>query len=180
MDWNNPVSYGVVIGALGLIGGIVLTILKIGEWKARRESTETSLEKSFKSLETTLTDFMAEIRTDVKKIFQRMESTVSGESPLKLTELGQSISETLGAAAWAERTAKETADKIPDKQPYVIQTYCFDFVRRSDMLSDELTRKIQESAYNNGIEVARVEDVLAIELRDALLKIHGLAPAESD
>ena len=180
MDWNNPVSYGVIVAALGLIGGLILTILKIGEWKSRRESTETSLERSFKSLETTLADFMAEIRTDIKKIFQRMEPTVSGESPLRLTDLGKSISETLEAAAWAEKTAKEVADKIPDRQPYIIQAYCFDFVRKSGMIPDELTRKIQESAYNNGIEVARVEDVLAIELRDALLKIYGLEAPESD
>ena len=165
MDWNNPLIY-IIPGLAALSGAIYLA-----RWIGGKDEFAKTVGKS-----------IDEIRDDIKKIFHLMSAdrTVEIGSPLRLTELGQSISANLEAAAWAKRTAEEIAHEIEDKQPYVIQTYCFNFVRKSEMLSAELTRKIQESAYNNGITVARVEEVLAIELRDALLKIHGLEPPKSN
>ena len=161
--WITPI----VLVGIAAVGGLCY----LNRWMGKKDEFAKNVGET---LET--------IQKDIKSIFRILyeNKTIQSSSPLRLTELGQSISDTLEAAAWAKRTAKEIAPKITDRQPYVIQNYCFEFVRESDALSDELTQKIQEAAYNNGIEVARVTDVLAIELRDALLKIYGLKPPPSD
>ncbi len=164
MDWSNPLIY--IIPGIAALSGIIY----LARWMGSKDQ--------FVKI---IGDAINEIRDDIKKIFERLpEPVLSKSSPLRLTDLGQSISDFLEAATWAEKTSKEIADEVQDKQPYGIQNYCFEFVNRTEILPDELNRKIQESAYNNGIKVDQVKEVLAIELRDALLRIHGLESPESD
>ena len=167
MDWNNPLIF-IVIG-LAALGAI----WKLGNWMGSKDEFAKTIGQSIET-----------IQSDIKKIFRILSEgqTIEASSPLRLTDLGKSISGFLGARDWAETTAKEVATKIPvsEKHPYGIQTYCFEFVKRESTLSEELNRKVQEAAYNNGLEIDKVRRVLAIELRDVLLKTYGLEPPESD
>ena len=124
-------------------------------------------------------DFMREIREDIKKIHEKIDkiigridnTTISSGSPLHLTELGEKISNELQARQWAEKTATEFSERVRDKQPYEIQEICFEHVRKEFEPEGDLDSKIGMAAYENGIKRDEVLDVLAIELRDALLSL---------
>ena len=47
-----------------------------------------------------VTEFMAEIRDDIKSILRRLSPAVASGSPLRLTDLGKAIAESLEASTW--------------------------------------------------------------------------------
>ena len=115
-------------------------------------------------------EFIAEIRDDIKKILERLPPVVvSGGSPLRLTDLGKSISQTVDAAAWAERIAPDLRSRVQGKQPYEIQEVCLNYIREEFKPTEEQDDKIKACASENGIDAQKVLDVLAVELRDNLL-----------
>ena len=64
-------------------------------------------------------NFVNEIRSDIKKILGRLpQVTVASTSPLRLTKIGEAISEKLEAGNWAKETALSVASKIEGKQPF--------------------------------------------------------------
>ena len=168
MDWNNPLIF-IVLG-LAALGAI----WKLGNWMGGKDEFARTVGGSIET-----------IQTDIKRIFRLLSEgdTVESSSPLRLTDLGRTISGFLEAGNWARTTAEKVASEIPKSEvhPYGIQSYCFEYVKRVDTISESLRRKVQEAAFNNGIEINKVERVLAIELRDVLLKRFGLeAPEKSD
>ena len=161
MDWSNPLIY--VIGIPSLIGGIYAIVrisLAIGQWKGRNDESVTSIKGT---LET--------IQNDVKKIFRLLSPEAEVASPLRLTDLGREVSADLDGTNWAEKTASELVDQLRGKQPFEIDAYASEYVQDDSHFSDELLRKMQESGYNRALKLERVRNVLAIELRDALLRL---------
>ena len=167
MEWikDNP-----LVVVIPVIAGIT-ALCYLNRWMGKKDEFAKNVGEA-----------IGEIRGDIKRIFRLLsrDMTLESGSPLRLTDLGQSISKSLDAPSWAERTSKEVAHKIDDASSYGIQSYCFEFVRRTAILGADMERKVKEEAYNNGIAIERVQDVLAIELRDRVLKIHGLEPPESN
>ena len=157
MNWENPVIY--IIPAIAVIGALVTVGIWIGNMN------------SFKD---TVGDTLKEIRDDIKKLFERLPPAVISEgSPISLTELGRSISEEIGASTWAEEQVEGLLSKAIGKQPYEIQKFSFDYVEKEFMpsvTSGEFYHKMLECAYNNGVSMDKVGNVLAVELRDALLE----------
>ena len=160
---DNPIV--VVIPAMALIAALCY----LNRWMGKKDEFAKNVGKG-----------IDEIREDIKRIFRLLsrDMTLESGSPLRLTDLGQAISKSLDAPDWAEKTAREISGKIPDTSAYGIQEYCFNFVKRTAVLGVDLDKKVKETAYNNGIDIGRVQDVLAIELRNELLKIHGLEPPD--
>ena len=125
---------------------------------------------------------MVEIRKDIKDILGRLRpATVGTGSPTTLTDLGLSISQVLGASAWAERHAKILASQAAGVPAYRTEEIAFNYVgdkfKPDDAMEeadkstpdDAMEERIKQCAYENGINRRKVLDVLAIELRDALL-----------
>ena len=116
---------------------------------------------------------MVEIRKDIKDILGRLRpATVGTGSPTTLTDLGLSISQVLGASAWAERHAKILASQAAGVPAYRTEEIAFNYVGdkfKPDDAMDDAKERIKQCAYENGINRRKVLDVLAIELRDALL-----------
>ena len=162
MDWlNSPVIVVVISAASAMVG--------IGIWIGK-------VNTNLSTLNTSLSQFMKEIRDDIKKIFERLPSpTLSGSSPLRLNELGRSISEKLEGRTWAEETAPQLVGKMRDKSSYEIQSQCFDFVEQAE-LEQSMRKAVLDCAYENGISEDQVLDVLAIELRDTALRLTGHHP----
>ena len=121
------------------------------------------------SLET-LTKSVDVISKDIKRIFRRLpSSTVAGESPLRLTELGKEIAVGIKAKPWAIETEPLLRDRAKGKRPDEIQDLCFEYVRHEYEPSPEMEVEIKVAAYENGIDTYQVLDVLAVVLRDRLL-----------
>jgi len=121
---------------------------------------------------------LAELR---QTVFSRFGiPLVISKSPLRLTELGKTVSEELAAQAWVESVANTLNEKVKGKDAYEIQDFCFEYVENTDQYSNEERQAIWNTTYKRGIKAEDVRQVLAIELRDKLLKNAELeAPEES-
>jgi hypothetical protein len=149
---SNPAV--IVISALAAIGAV----FAVGKWVGAVNSDRTSLG-----------EFIKEIREDIKKILGRLPPVpVTGASPRTLTDLGRSISIRINAPALAQKLAPELMETLKNKQPYEIQEACFDYVGENVLTAEHLA-DFKACAYENGIEIKGVLDVLAVELRDEIL-----------
>ena len=142
---------------------------------AIRESTN-DIKESISAIEgglNAIKDGQSEMHADVKELLRRFPgaAAVGGTSPLGLTEIGESISEILDAKVWAEKTAPDIAPHFKGKPPYDVQEFCMDFVRRELNPTEDFVEKMKFCAYENTLPMSQVEDVLAVELRDAILTI---------
>ena len=156
----------------------------------RQELSGTTME-----LRQELSGTTAELRQDVRElrgvtaamgyqiaqIFKTLPSDSSaGESPLKLTELGKSISKEVGGAAWAEEEACNLSRQVEGKPPYAIHDFSIDVVFEDQYdPPEEFVEAMKAAAYNHGVTIIDVKKTLAIELRDALLRSHGMEPPGS-
>ena len=138
-----------------------LTVLyKFSHWKGTVDSDLSSIK-----------DLIVEIRADIKNIFQRLPSQITvGQSPLRLTEYGEGLSNKLNAQDWADRIAPTVLTKVINKQPFEIHNFCKEFVKT---LSAEEHPAVFERSYEIGITDENMKIVLALVLRDELLKQIG-------
>ena len=92
MDWGNPLIY--VVGGVAATGGLCKLCLWIGGMNSFRATVGGAIEGIHLDIQ--------EMRRDIKEILRQLpSSTISGGSPLRLTDLGRAISEDIGARAWA-------------------------------------------------------------------------------
>lgn len=173
------VALGTVVALLSLIvtwavGGSKL-LLRLGAWTEKfqnLEKTTGTLEQSIRDIRKTL--------DQIQLTLARRETVQSqSQSPLTLTDTGRDISTELGAQAWAEEIAQGQKGKFVTPTPYEIQEFCFNYVTSHNFNAPaELRAKMQNSAYSHGVFLQGVYNVLAIELRNKLLKIFNLAAPE--
>ena len=125
-------------------------------------------------------EFMTEVRGKLDSIFKILSSrTVGSESPTTLTELGREVSGEVKAKEWAKKRAAILAQELAGKQPYEIQDFSFDYVFNRQKPEAEELALWKESAYQHGLDVSQVKNVLMVELRDALLEVIGQSKLDS-
>ena len=90
-------------------------------------------------------------------------------SPLKLTDLGESIAKEFGADDWAREKAKILHPRVADLPEYEIEQFCFKFVYDEFARSDERADDISRISYSRGSPKAQIYDVLAVVLRKELI-----------
>ena len=113
----------------------------------------------------TVTEFMTEIREDIKTLLNRVPpAPATTNGPLRLTDYGEEISAALDAPSWAKRQAEGLRSGVLGKQPYEIDEVSSAYVREY-----EFSASIREAAYEHGIKDENVRTVLAIVLRDELI-----------
>ena len=151
--WVIPSLIAAAIAAAALI-------FKIGRWVGSVDSDRDKFRA-----------FVIEVRDDIKEILGRLPPVpVAGGSPIQLTDLGRKISEKLQAREWAEKTAAMLGGRVKGKPPYEVQDICYDYVKNEFNPTEEQDAKIRMCAYENALDRDKVLDVLAVELRDVLLK----------
>ncbi len=160
MEWGTILA--ITIPILALIGGVIAFVFKVGKWVSNRES----FEKTVMGFVTEVRDFFAGLDPPI----------LLRKSPVTLTEFGKKIANAIEGAAWAKEHASKISDKVKDKNPYEIQEFSFHYMGKEGEFEpeDEFLRKMQKYAYENGISMDNVKKALSIELRDALLVLHGL------
>jgi len=154
-----------MVEAVFILAGTGLVVLLI-IWYANVNSDR----KTFK-------EFIAKIDKKLDDIFDRLPNRlVESTSPQRLTDLGMKISQEIDAAHWASRNLGNAIQATKGKSPYGVQQYCFDLAKLENLSSEE-KRKVENSAFDQGVTVSEILDVLAIELRDLLLtqnQVDGL------
>ena len=173
--WELVGTFGSFAAALVAIFIFVFNkVADKSEWKGKVDSDRTAFRKFMEEVR----EDIREIRADIKKIFERLTPlTATTGSPLRLTDLGKKVSEEIEAKEWARELAETLADELKNKTPFEIQEtcrkYCFDMKRLQP--SEERLALCGTSAYENGIELKQVYNVLGLELRDIVLQRFGLA-----
>lgn len=116
-------------------------------------------------------DYIKEIREDIKKVLGRLpnDPVIGTGSPIRLTELGNTISAEVRGKEWAEEKSDSLVDDCRDLRAYEIQEKCFAYAKRPDVLDDEMQGRVLNSAYKHGQGRDSVLNVLAVELRDNIL-----------
>ena len=98
------------------------------------------------------------------------------KSPIVLTKAGKELAKEIEAQEWVDKVSGILKEKVTGLDAYGIEVFCFEYVddEDQDQYSDEEEKVIRASAYKRGIRAFDVRRVLAIELRDRLLKEAGL------
>ena len=132
--------------------------------------------KSFKEFMGKVEEQMGKIEKQIGKMFERLPRprTIASDSPLRLTEMGEEIAARLNASEVIEKCiAEDVLGPVAGKTSLKIQEMSFAYFRETFVPSDDLEKIIEACAFDNGISREDVLDVLAIELRDALLRQVG-------
>ena len=166
------------------VGGViafVLLIYGIAKWVSDVNGDRTRFDEKLSKIDTGRIDadrssfiaFMAEIRADIKRIFERLPAPLmESQSPLRLNNRGQKVYRELDADDWVKTLAATLKPELEDKtEKYDIQEFAFDFIRTRFEPDDEQEAKIKRVAYDNGVTDSDVKDVLAISLRDVLIPL---------
>ena len=164
-DWYaNPVVWIGAITATVIVGRVVFLV---GEWKGKVDTDR----RDFKSFMEAIRADLSRIHARIDDIFGRLSGGVTeGASPLRLTELGKSVSEMLDAPRWAEDIARTLTHRVEGMLAYDVQEFCRSYVRDEFKPTSEQEARIKECAYEKGLDRSQVLNVLAVELRDVLLK----------
>ena len=161
MTWDNPLTYIVIGGAIGLLITIVTVSIKIGKWAGKVDTFRDSIPA-----------LMQEIRDSLKAISDKIpESTVKGQSPRQLTALGETIAEELDARAWARESLSLLDDQASTlEEDFEFDALAHDYISEGFAPPGEFSRRMRACAYEHGVLLEQVLDVLIVVLRDELLK----------
>ena len=166
-EWYaNPLVW---IGFPSLLAVTVGLIFGLGQWKGKVDADRDTFKR-------TLDAFMVEIRADIKRIFERLPAPqpVASASPLRLTDLGRSISDELNVPMWATATAPNLPPRARGLTACKVQEMCFEYVRNEWKPHADMDARIDDCAYSRGMARKNVLDVFAIELRNRLLAHLGI------
>ena len=158
-DWAANTPWWVVFG---LTVTLLLTLFKIARWSASKDNRLGSLEK-----------LVAEIREDIKKIFNRLPAptSVQANSPVSLSEFGEKISSRLSVRAWAAREALSLVDEARGKEEFEIFDTCVAHVKARLEADEELDKAVRAGAYELGTEPEQIRKVYEVELPDEVLRL---------
>ncbi len=95
---------------------------------------------------------------------------MAGRGRLGLTDLGKEVSEKIAGTEWARRLTADLKEQAAGKAAHEIQAICMEYARTLEFSSDEKTL-VLEVAFEHGLAESDVREVVAIELRDRLLKL---------
>lgn len=150
--WITPAA----IVAVALVGALVKWLIWMGSMNERQS---------------TVTEFMAEIRDDIKKILRRLLAEPVGQtSPRALTDYGEELSAKLGAVTWAEQEADSLRDQDTGTEPFEIEEFSFEHLRKRYPQRPDFSPAIRAAIYEHGIGRDDVHSVLAVVLRDELIR----------
>ena len=143
----------IVVAAVAVLGSLG----KLIHWMGKMEEHRSSV-----------SEFMGEIRTDIKQIFDRLPiPTVANGSPVRLTDLGRTIAKSLRAKEWAVSIATSALPEVVNKRPFEVEEFSRKYVETR--LDPKFQDRVAACAYEFGTKRENVNSVLWVVLRDELL-----------
>ena len=160
------VGFGVLLSTLVVIGSVIVLIFKVGKWFQATDQVKRDLG----SIKETLAKVVEEFRDDIKKIFLYLRPEVSSSSPLELTDFGRELSTDIGGQEWARQKASELASRVRGQPAFEVHEFAAEYVQGNTNFDEAFFQRMRECVYNRGAKIEQIRNVLAVELRDALLK----------
>ena len=116
-----------------------------------------------------ITSEISVIHEDIKKILSRLgQEVVEPGSPLKLTDYGQEVANSIAANPWAISVAETLMVDVSGLLPHEIDAFCIGYVQKQ--LGEPMRETVARYAYEHGVESDDVKRVLQVVLRDELLR----------
>ncbi len=173
---ENPAVW--IIAVLAVCTVCVRLITWINSVNTDRKSFEKSIDKMDKRI----TEIADRIDIKITQINDRIHDvvlwsrqpskTVHMDSPLSLTDLGERVAEHLNSSEIVDSLVEDVYEKAKSLPPYDVQNLCFSYARNWTP-PDEMALRIKDSAYQHGISWDETVEVIAIQLRDRVLKHQG-------
>ena len=102
-------------------------------------------------------------------VFGRSSSFLEAKSPVSLTRAGEEVAEEMGAQAWADSAAKTLTKEAGNKEEHELHDMALAFVE--DNLESPMAQKLRKIAYARGAQEPEMRLVLAVVLRDTLIRL---------
>ena len=153
-EWITPVVVVSLIGLLVTAGGLL--------WRVSAWHTEVNSDRK------TFHNFMAEIRSDTKKIFHVLAPPTSSQSPAQLTEYGERISRAIDGKTWAAKRAPDLVAEVGGMADYLVEDFCRKYV--SGRLTADEKDMVLRAMYEVGSSREHISAVMTLVLSDALIE----------
>ena len=151
------------IAAVVVIGS---AILSAGIWIGRVNADRCSFAKFMERIDSVIET----IQSDIHRIFERLPKvTTKEDSPITLTDLGNTVSREIDAKAWAKMKAVELKDKILEQEDFKLHELSAGYLANDFKPDREFDEKMRKCAYDHGIDDEQIMKVLMVELREALI-----------
>ena len=131
-------------------------------------------------------DGMMQVLQSIRKGNENSGAMFQSQSPINLTEYGQSIIDSVNAMDYIDSNWEMISGNIEknavSKNPYDIQQYCFDYVllNAESVLSKEGHDKAKTKAYELGIPIINILQAAAILIRNKYFEGHDMNIADID
>ena len=110
--------------------------------------------------------------------WQQPRLLLAAGSPLQLNDLGNKVSAEIRADEWAAEIAPSLAERAAAEPAYKVDALCEHYVEQ--FLHQQMRDRVEEAAYEHGIERAGVLAVLRVVLRNRLLANRREGPDAAD
>ena len=145
----------------------IVALVSVGIWVGKVNERTSAMS----SVMTDIRNDLRAILLKVEQVLLRVDGGVARGSPLQLTEVGRSMSETLGSTEWAAAKALELFEQVRGMGPYDVQEFSRKFVTGEFEPNAAMESAIKACAYEHGLQRNDVLQVLVVELRDQLLAL---------
>ena len=189
-------SYSISLAGLVQSGILVLLVmmlisLGIGIWKI--SAWKTTIENRLDNLNQRLDDKFSEVMgyiKDIKATINQMPNKVNfirGSSPLSLNQRGKELYEKINAPAIADKYTDELIKRAKERNmnTYQIQQDCFNFafneiLKRLERDDKEQYDQLSDVAYNEGVQLEDLMQILGVILRDRVLEAVNKSHKETE
>ena len=162
----------VSVGLLGVAVTLGTLLFKGGKWVGTITTTIDNLGDHLKDVR----EDLRQLRLDVGKLLGKPVPVDAG-SPLRLTDYGEDMAEKLDAAMWAKMEANQLRRQGQDTgaERYEIEEFRFEHVRKKYPTVRDLEPSLRAAIYQHSLDKDHVYDVLAVVLRDELIRRSEVA-----
>ena len=174
-NWGNVIGIGAAV--IGIPGACVAAITWLLALGGRRQKIDDLLKatEDFPEWKTRVETRLSGIQKKVDRILERFRQQPQPQfirlsSPLSLTEVGSKVAETIDAYNWAKNMASELREKTSGMSPYEVQEYCTRYCLFEYTPDEPYLNTLRQCAYENGVPLDGVLQVLGVVLRDEILQ----------
>lgn len=153
----------IITPSLAVLIAVLTWGFRAASWKGKVDEFMTRTKKFMETTEEKLNSIIFHISKD---------KTMTSSSPLRLTDLGQTISTEVGVREWAKDHAPKFLPNVKNlSKEFEIYEFCKQYFAEDFSPSEELESRMKEVAYQHGMELPPIIDVFVLELRDELLRL---------
>lgn len=197
-EWITP---QLVISTVAVLVALAVVLVKVGRWTGKVDTEITDLKEDVGELKEDvgvlkedvgalkedvgalkkevgglkkdvggLAKLVQEIKVKLDRVLSRSPQLAQPGSPIQLTEKGREAAEGMHADIWAAPHVNALLEKSKGRKEHAIYALCLTYVLDG---RDIWPENADEVAYEHGVLVEALATVLAITLRDKLLKQLG-------